>query len=117
MSRSRADLVGKALDVLGISAVGQTVDADTAKIIDDDIDTVLKSLAARELVYVPNPDSVPDEIFIQVAILVADSNKQNFGLQQDELDKLSASVMTAESQIREIVRGRPTYERLRNEYY
>jgi hypothetical protein len=26
-------------------------------------------------------------------------------------------VLTAESQIRAIVRGRPTYERLRNEYY
>jgi hypothetical protein len=56
-------------------------------------------------------------VFIQVAILVADSNKQNFGLQQDELDKLAMSVLTAESQIRAIVRGRPTYERLRNEYF
>jgi hypothetical protein len=117
MSRTRADLVSKALDVLGISAVGQTVDADTAKIIDDDVDTVLKALAARELVYIPNPDAVPDEIFIQTAILLADSNKQNFGLQQDELDKLNAQVLQAESQIREIVRGRPTYERLRTEYY
>ena len=117
MSRTRAELVLKALDVLGVTAVGQTIDADTAKIIDDDLNTVLETLAARELVYIPNPDSIPDEVFIQTAILVADSNKQNFGLQQDELDKLSAQVLQAESQIREIVRGRPTYERLRAEYY
>lgn len=117
MSRTRADLVSKALDVLGISAIGQTVDADTAKIIDDDLDTVLKSLAARELVYIPNPDAVPDEIFVQTAILLADSNKQNFGLQADELAKLAEQVAGAESQIREIVRGRPTYERLRSEYF
>lgn len=115
--RTRADLVLKALDVLGISAVGQTVDADTQKIITDDIETVLKTLAARELVYIPNSDQIPDEVFLQTAICLADANKQNFGLQQDELDKLNALVVQAEGQLREITRGRPTFERLRAEYY
>src|SRR5262249_22747860 len=115
--RTRAELVNKALDVLGVTAVGQTVDADTAKIVNDDLDTVLKSLASRQLCYVPDPSQIPDEIFVQLGILLADANKNNFGLQQDELDKLNAAVLQAESQIREIVRGRPTYERQRAEYF
>ena len=117
MPRTRAELINKALDVLGVTAIGQTVDADTAKIIDDDLDSALKTFAARELVYIADPNSIPDEVFQHIGILLADYNKNNFGLQQDELDKLNMAVLQAESQIREIVRGRPTYERARTEYY
>lgn len=115
--RTRADLINKALDVLGVSAVGQTMDADTVKLIADDLDTTLKMLAAREIVYLPDPDNIPEEVFLQTSICLAGSNKQKFGLQQDEIDRLNALVTQAEGELREMVRGRPTYERLRTEYY
>lgn len=115
--RTQADLVQRALDVLGVTAIGQTMDADTAKIVSDEVDTALKMLAAREIVYVPDPDNIPEEVFLQTAICLAGAVKQNFGLQTDELDRLNMLVTQAEGELREMTRGRPTYERLRAEYY
>src|SRR5690349_10706502 len=110
MAKTRADLVNKALDYLGVTAVGQTIDPEAYDAVDNVVDPLVKSLAARELVWIPDLSSIPDEIFLQTAVLVADGCKTNFGLAPDEMDKLAVAVVQAEGQLREMVRGRPTFE-------
>ena len=117
MSYTRAALVNEALDMLGVTAVGQAADPESYAKVDGKVDASLKSLAAREIVYVPDPNDIPDEVFNQLAAIVAEECKTKFGLAPDEVVKLETDRAQAETELREMVRGRPTYEAQRAQYF
>lgn len=114
---TRAQLVNEALDQLGVTAVGQTADPESYGKVDGKVNATLSSLASRELVYVPDPDNIPDDIFNQLAAILAEECKTKFGLAADEVAKLETDRVQAELEIREIVRGRPTFEPQRSHYF
>lgn len=117
MAKTRADLVIKALDLLGVSAVGQDPAAEDYAKVDGNVDTTLASLAALEIVYVPDANSIPLETFKQVAAVLAEECKTEFGLDPNEVQKLEGDRAQAESELRAIVRGRPTYEPQKAQYF
>lgn len=117
MSYTRAQLVNETLDLLGASAIGQSADPESYAKVDGKVNATLASLAARELVYVPDPDDIPDEIFNQLAAIVAEECKTKFGLSPEEVVKLETDRAQAEAEIREMVRGKPTFEPQRARYF
>lgn len=114
---NRSALVNKALDMLGATAVGQAADAESYSKVDGNVDACLESLAGRELVYVPDPDTIDGSIFKQLAAILAEECKTEFGLSPDEVMKLENDRRQAEDEIRETVRGRPTFEAQRAQYF
>jgi len=87
---SRAQLVTRALRVLGVVPAGQTPDAEDATVVDDLVIPLLARLNAEKITYhvdqegnvtqLDDPDAIPAKAFTDVAILLADVAKQDFGI-------------------------------------
>lgn len=119
--KTRADLRVRVLDVLGVSAAGNNPSAEDVQHVDDQLDAVLESLAARSIVNVPNPDEIPLAIFQELAIVVGDAMAVDFGLAQNALRVVDASGVSpydrAEKALRVMNAGKPAYGPLRVDYF
>jgi hypothetical protein len=83
MPKTRTDLINEALDLLGVVGAGQTPAAEDRAVIDGKIEPKLAELARREIVYVPDADTVDDEIFDALATLLAEEAGPKFGRPRD----------------------------------
>jgi hypothetical protein len=90
MPKTRTDLINEALDLLGVVGSGQTPAAEDRAVIDGKIAPKLAELARREIVYVPDPDAVDDEIFDALATLLAEEAGPKFGRPRDIAVRLEA---------------------------
>lgn len=85
-------------------------------LIDRNIDPILSELAAREVVYLVDITAIPDEWFIHLAAIVADRCKGKFELDPATLQRVSGEGAQAMMDLREMTRGRPSYNTLRSSY-
>lgn len=90
MTKSRQELVERALRKLGVVAAGQTPAAEDAAIVDDEIVPVLSDLAKREVYAFGDPDAIEDEAFVHLASILANSVAADFGKPEDEQGRLYA---------------------------
>lgn len=111
-TKTRADLVNQALANLGILAAGQTADTEDYDAVDGHVDQMFASLEARDVATIDNEDEIPAEWFQSLATLLADDAAAEFGAPSNP-----AIVMMAENTLREINRGKPTYQPLRADYF
>lgn len=104
MARTRVELVHKALAVMGIIKTGQTPSAEDAEGVDAYVDDLIDYMAADEIAYVSDPDSIPNEWFVPIAILLADAASDEFGtiINQDRVELMKRT-------LRRLNRGRPAY--------
>jgi hypothetical protein len=117
-TRTRSDLVNQALANLGVLAAGQTPETEDFDSVDGHVDGVIASLSAREIVTVDDDEAIPGEWFAPLAILLANDAAMEFGLPGVPAAPGNPSpVLSAENSLRLMVRGRPTHERLRVEYF
>lgn len=128
--RSQADLITETLANLGVLAVGQPQDPDDTSYVAAKYDSILRELAALEVAYVADPNNVPGEWFAPLADILAGECATKFGLSADDVQKLKLAGLglpppdgqgpgsgAAARALKMITRGRPTYERLRVEYF
>jgi Tfp pilus assembly protein PilW len=112
-TKTRNDLVNQALRNLGVLAAGQTADAEDFQAADGHVDQVIASLSARDIVTVDD-----DDWFDPLAVLVADDAAMEFGLPGVPASSSDPNpVLDAENRLRLMVRGRPTYEPLKVDYF
>jgi hypothetical protein len=111
--KTRTDLVTRVLEVMGVAAAGQSPSAEDVDLVDRQIDSVLASLAARDIVYVADPDAIPLSVFQHVAVLVADEVKSDFGLVQIPNNDPNADTQA----LRLMAAGRPSYAVLEADYF
>lgn len=90
MTKSREDLISRALEELGVIAAGQTASAEDAQTIDNEIGPVLSDLATREIYTWGDPDQIEDDAFVHLAVLLANSKARVFGSQPSEQVRLLA---------------------------
>lgn len=83
MSKTRAQLRNKAYDILVGGDAGQTPSDEDAEAIDGYIDPVIARLGAKMAAYVSDTDAIEDEVFLDLAELVANAAASEFGGQQD----------------------------------
>lgn len=116
-SKTRRELVLRALDVLGVSAVGQAPAAEDYSAVDAQVDPVLAMLAATEIVYVAEADDLPFEWFEPLANILADAMAVDFGLGDAEKATLGTNAAAARASLKLMTRGKPTGQRMVAEYF
>ncbi len=90
MTKTRNELVNRALKELGVVGSGQTAEAEDFDEIDDAVEPVMSDLATRDIWVWGNPDEYDDDAFDHLAVLLANARARAFGVQPDEQKRLLA---------------------------
>lgn len=90
MSKSRQQLIERALLELGVLAAGQTAAAEDSQVIDQAISPVMSDLATRDIYTWGDPDVFEDDAFDHLGIILANSRAPTFGSTRDETTRLMA---------------------------
>lgn len=78
-------------------------------LIDRNLDQILSMLAAREVVYLVDVTAIPDEWFMPLAAIVADQCRNKFELDPATIQKVQMDGVQALADLRELTRGRPSF--------
>jgi hypothetical protein len=126
--RTRQELVLEALKCLGIVSTGQPVDPEDYSAVNEKLVPTLRLCAALEIVYVPDPDSIPAVYFSPLADILAGECATKSGVSAEDFMTLTNKGLGGAGQIelgqgiaakalRAIGRGRPTHEVLISEFF
>jgi hypothetical protein len=88
MSKSRQELIERALQELGVVSAGQTAAAEDAALVEAEIDPVMSDLATRNVWQWGDPDEFEEDAFIHLAKLIGNSLARAYGVQPDEAKRL-----------------------------
>ena len=105
-TRSRVQLVDRALRVLGVVPSGQTPDAEDRAVVDEFVEPLLSRIDGEGITTIPDPNAIPAAQFLDVAILLADAAKADFGVAALPMNDPTVS----EVRLRTIVSIGPTME-------
>lgn len=112
-TRTRNDLVVKILEKLGVVPEGQAPEVEDTARIDRNLPSLLRALGAREIIYIPDIENIPDEWFLDLAKVCAYELRNEFGVTGDFEVTLANQNNEGVSNIKVMTRGRPTYEPLK----
>lgn len=84
MTKTREQLVERALRKLGALPAGQSAAPEDANLVDDEIEPLMADLAQRSIYAWGDPDQIDDAAFIHLADILANSVSRVFGVPQDE---------------------------------
>jgi hypothetical protein len=122
--RTQSDLVVEALSSLGVVAVGQAPNVEDVAYVADSVDGVLRMLAALDICYIADPDNIPGAMFEPLANILAGEVVNKFGLSSDDFAKAMTRGLghppgtgDGAMALKQMNRGRPTYEPLRAFYF
>jgi hypothetical protein len=90
MSKTRIELVNRALSELGVVGAGQTAAAEDFEVIDQAVPPVMGDLATRDIWVWGDPDAYDDDAFDHLAVLLANARARAFGAPPDEQKRLLA---------------------------
>lgn len=117
MPKTRSDLIERALKNLGALPQGQAASAEDSASMDALIDPLIESLNMRDIVYVGDADTIPDEFFIPLGECLAFAASHEFGAALDPSRLRSDGRPKAEDDLKNMQAARPTYQTLKTEYY
>lgn len=115
MSKTRRELVDRALEVLGVLAAGQTAAPEDVARVDGYVDTTVADLIERDIYYVDDVEEVNPAIFDDLAKVLANNSREAFGLASDPA--LPAIGAAAENKLQVKSSQGPTYKTLRTQYF
>lgn len=90
MPYSREQWVLGALQELSVVGAGQTPSAEDAKTVDDRIQSVISDLSIRAVWSIGNPDSIDDQAYNHLCIILAQAVASQFGIAPDEMARVMA---------------------------
>lgn len=111
-TKTRADLVARALATLVNLPAGQTPSSEDFSTVDAHVDSVLATLSSKGVVTINNADAIEIEVFGPLANWLIEDCASEFGGMADP-----RAMLSAEAEIRKVVYGRPTRETLQVDYY
>ena len=107
MSKTRDELVLRALERLSVVGENRPAYPNETAIVDRGVDPLLRELLKREIIYVPDANDIDDAVFESIAVLLAHAVRGFFGVATLPLDADGSSpVDWAEDKLREIGYGR-----------
>lgn len=122
--RTQTDLVNEALANLGVLASGQVPDVEDVQYVTEKLDAIFRMLAGLDICYIPDPNNIPGALFSPLADIVAGDCATKFGSSPDDFAKLTQKGLgvppgsgAAAMALKQITRGRPTFEPLRACYF
>ena len=118
--RTQTDLINQALKNLGVLAAGNAADPEDFAFVEENVDPLIRTLASLDVCYIGDPDNIPGELFLPLADVLADACSSKFGSTAEDRAALAAKGLGVPAgtgagamMLRQINRGRPTYEPLR----
>ena len=122
--RTSTELVTKTLANLGVLAVGQSIDPEDSAAIQSELDPLFRKLNALEICYVPDANAIPGAWFSDLADILAGECATKFGAIDPQQYTLLVSrglgmppgAGIAALSLKQMTRGRPTYEILQTDY-
>jgi hypothetical protein len=126
--RNSTDLVTEALANLGVLAAGQSIDPEDFNYVNEKLDAIFRKIAALEIVVVADPNNIPSAWFSDLADIVAGECCTKFGVTPPDyqilinkglggVQGIDVGLGAAAKSLRAIMRGRPTSEILRADYF
>lgn len=126
--RTSIDLVNEALANLGVLVAGQTADVEDFNYVNEKLIAIFDKLNALEICQVPDRGNIPGLWFSDLADIVAGECCTKFGVTSDDYVKLINKGLggaqgidvgsgAAAKSLRQINRGRPTYETVFSHYF
>jgi hypothetical protein len=112
MTKSREELVNRALAKLKVVAAGQQASAEDYQVANDMVETTLAELSARSIYAYGDPDKIEDECFEHLATILAQDCAADFGVAED-----AGLRLRAESRLREIGAETLSYQPLQGQYF
>lgn len=112
LTKTRAELVNRALGRLGVVGAGQTVSSEDYDTVDDLVDAVLLDLAARRVYIVDDEEEIPTEASEYIAAILAQAAAMDFQKQTQP-----QVIEWAERKLRQLSAPLPTGEVLVAKYY
>lgn len=118
--RTQTDLVNETLKNLGVMAAGNSADPEDFNYVLEKVDPVIRMLAGIDVCYIGDTNNIPGELFSALADVMADQCSSKFGSTPEDRAALNAKGLgtppgtgSGAMILRQINRGRPTYETLR----
>jgi hypothetical protein len=96
MTKTRVDLGYAALERLKKLVAGEVPDSVTAQAIDDRIDPLIANLNVRKVIYLADPDDIPDEMFDPLTLRLAWAAAGRFGVPLEQLPDCQPAVTEAD---------------------
>ena len=126
--RTQADLIDETLANLGVKSAGQPTDPEDSSYVSEKLDSVVRKLAGLDIVYVPDINNIPGAWFSDLADIVAGECAEKFGQNGQGLADMVNKGLggsgpvpvgggAAARSLKQMNRGRPTFETLRVEYF
>jgi hypothetical protein len=122
--RTQAELIDETLGCLGALGLGQLADIESAAYVKSKVDPVLRMVAGLDICYIADPDNIPGALLMPLADILASECANRFGASSDDFAKLLQKGLgvppgsgAAAMAIKQIMRGRPTYEPLKSIYF
>jgi hypothetical protein len=108
MSKTRAELVNRALANLGALPAGQTANDEEYDQVDALVIPVVERLSALDIYYVADATEIPDEAFMPLGHCLAWAAAPEFGAASDTA--LYTLARQAELELKVMASERPTYK-------
>lgn len=109
-TRTRQELVNKALSDLGVLPAGGIASSTDYATVDGYVDGLVEKLARRGIVYIDDVEEIPAEYFSNVGLFLANEAAHEFG-------SSGIDTSVAERELRQLTQAGPSYEVLRSEYF
>lgn len=111
-SKTRVQLIERALKSLGQLDPGEAPSPEDYATVDDLIDPLVAQLAADEVVYIQDTDTIELEYYLPLARLLANAAGPDFGSPVN----IEAKRMD-EAELRRLTATKPTYQPTKAEYF
>jgi hypothetical protein len=127
--KTQTDLVDQALKNMGVLAAGNAGDPEDVAYVTANVDPMIRTLASLDICYIGDPDNISGELFLPLADVLAGVCCDEFGSTADDRAALVAAGLggppsnvpygagAGAQALRQINRGRPTYEPLRTQSF
>lgn len=115
-TRTRTDLILKILEKLGVAATGQPPEVEDVARVDNNLDSVVAELPAREIVDIPDLNEIAPEYFMSLASICAYELRDEFGVMGEALADLLKKNDEAIAKFQVMTRVKPSGEPLITSY-
>lgn len=112
MPKTLTDLKTKAFSILTGNDPFQSPATEEIETIGASVEPLVEQLSVDSIVTISDTDEIPDEYFLPLARLLANTAGPDFGVPMDD-----AKRMVDEQILRRLSASRPTFETLRAEYF
>ena len=113
MPKSSLELITRALERLQRVGAGQDPSAEDAQLMRDKLLPLLEELAQQEVVFVADPEAIPDIVFLGLANRLAAEASADFGLGAVD----PATMNSLNNRLRLTWVGKPLYVVQRSQYF